>query len=527
MIQEQGAGVSTAPVIGNQDDPEYREFLQRVQQRLMGNADRPLFLVDAPALWEAYLNGFSDGVDRQHHTCNSCRKFIEHFGGLAVVNDAGRVESAIWDESDAPERYKKSIAALAKIVKKSKITGVFLSSEKLWGLPETGPWCHFAITPPADLVYKSLVLSAHQRAAQKLEDLKTVQRALADFTAAHVETALSLLKSDALYRSEKVLGQAEWLHDLYSEKKRGNLLWVEVAKAPDGFCHPRSSMIGTLLEDIAAGMDFGDVSRRFAAKMSPILYQRPQAAPSAGAIAAAEKIVDQLSATGSLRRRYAKVEDLQTIWRPRAADKATGSGLFGHLQAKGTSPTPAMDVPAQNITWEKFRRTVLDSATRIEILTPQIGSYSALITAVDPQSPPIIQWDREERRNPVSWYLWTGGSTATSFCLKPGMYCPVEAVTLKPSMWNGGYEHQGTGAIFVIEGAKETRSGAGAALFPEILRAEFHSIRSVIESYSRSASIEGFGSPHAAGLMFDKGPPVTVRVWTERLCSGYRIDRWD
>ena len=107
--------------------------------------------------------------------------------------------------------------------------------------------------------------------------------------------ALKLLKSEALYRSEKVLGQAQWLYDLHralpSRRNRDHVLWRAVAAAPAGFCHPRSSMIGTLLEDLAAGMPFDDVSRRFAEKMHPLLYQRPQAAPSAGNIAQAEKIV--------------------------------------------------------------------------------------------------------------------------------------------------------------------------------------------------------------------------------------------
>jgi hypothetical protein len=54
-------------------------------------------------------------------------------------------------------------------------------------------------------------------------------------------------------------------------------------------------MIGTLLEDIEEGLDFGDVSRKFASKMHPLQYQRPQAAPSVGNIEESEKIVAKLS----------------------------------------------------------------------------------------------------------------------------------------------------------------------------------------------------------------------------------------
>ena len=90
-----------------------------------------------------------------------------------------------------------------------------------------------------------------------------MMHAMGEFTREHLETALTLLKTDSLYRSEKVLGQTEWLHGLHVARAaahgsaaNANVVWRAVATAPAGFCHPRSSMIGTLLEDIAAGKDF-------------------------------------------------------------------------------------------------------------------------------------------------------------------------------------------------------------------------------------------------------------------------------
>jgi hypothetical protein len=105
----------------------------------------------------------------------------------------------------------------------------------------------------------------------------------------------------------------------------------------------------------------------------------------------------------------------------------------------------------------------------------------------------------------------------------------VEAIAFKPSMWNGGNEHQGHGVLFVLAGARESKM-AGAALFPEILKAEFHGIRSVLEAYSRGASIEGMREPHAAGVMLTKGDKAwqaTVRVWSGGKSLDYCLDRWD
>ena len=83
--------------------------------------------------------------------------------------------------------------------------------------------------------------------------------------------------------------------------------------------------------------------------------------------------------------------------------------------------------------------------------------------------------------------------------------------------------------MFIIDGARESRM-AGAAIFPEMLKAEFHGIRSVIEAYSRKASIQGMNEPHAAGVMLTKGDNAwnaTLRVWSAGRSQEYRLDRWD
>lgn len=528
-------------VTGNHHDADYDGFLARVQARFEANVSggAPVFQTDATNLWELYLGSFLGPVDRQYHNCHACRHFIERFGGLVTIGNRvqqdGSTTPAIWDELDAPEAYKPAVAAMARAVKRAKVTGVFLSSDAVWGTPETGVWHHLAVKPPASMVHKSRTVTAFQAAAAKAEDFKTVMHALNEFTQPHLEQALVLLRTESLYRSEKVLGQAEWLHGLHVARaavhgpRKANVVWRAIATAPAGFCHPRSSMIGTLLEDIAAGKDFSEVSRAFAAKMNPLQYQRPQAAPTAGALATAEKLVAQLGAAGSLARRFARLDEVKALWRPAPAKTdAQGEGVFGHLKPKTTSPAQSMAVPAQTMTWDKFQRAVLPTAERIEVRVPSIGPYGALVTAVNPDAPPILQWDTDSARNPVSWYVWNGVPQASQFGLRAGEFVDAEAIALKPSMWNGGGEHHGFGVFLALAGARETRS-AGAALFPEILKAEFHGIRSVIETYSRHAVLEGMDAPHVAGLVLTKGHSWNIQF---RVTSGgqrllYTLDRWD
>jgi hypothetical protein len=535
--------------VGNDDDAEYEAFLARLQKRFLentGNGKRPLFVTHQEDLFPNYLMAF-DGDRRQFHNCSACKSFVRRFGSLVVIDEDGSVKSAFWDEEDAPEEYKPAVREMIRWVTRSPVSSPFYSAEAAWGQAVTGTWRHMALEPSRTQVYRGRVLSAGQLMAEKREDYNTLSRALSEFTLDHIEQAVVLLKSESLYRSEKVLGAAEWLGKLHRARAaakglaKQNVTWLAVASAPTGYCHPKSSMIGTLLEDLAAGMPFTTVAKRFADKMHPLQYQRPQAAPSAGNIKEAERLFETLGLARSLERRFARIDELQLLWQPRASKAAAAEGgVFSHLKPKGSkAAAKPLNVPASNITWEKFRRTVLPEAEQITLLPPSYGAYTALVTAVHSDAPPILQWDLEEARNPFSWYLYHGGSTAAHWGLPSSHPVQVTGITLQPNMWGPDedkFKHQGKGVVFLLEGARESKS-SNLCLFPEILKSELHAVRSTIEAHSKSASIEGKEEGSACGLIMQSGKigrasrndglDATIEVTTggQRIC--YRIDRWD
>lgn len=525
---------------GNAADHEHRGYLARIQARFdaaMGAAS-VVFTTDADGLFDIYLANLPE-AERQHCTCHACRVFIERFGGLVTIDDDGLTESPIWHEDDAPEIFRMAARELGKRARRAKVTGVFRAKDVVWGKPNTGPWVHFAVTPPAHMVHRHAILTAGQAMAEKREEFGIVSRALAEWDEKVIAAALALLETEALYRSDKVKGPVKWLSDLRSARdkakgdRRNNIVWRAVATAPAGFCHPRSSMAGTLLDDIASGLSFDDASRRFAAKMHPLQYQRPQAAPTAANIAQGEKVISALGAERSLLRRFARLDEVKTIWTPAPASPepaGAAGGVFGHLRPKDTTPTIAIDAPPVTITWDKFARTVMPTAEAMELRMKPLDSYCALVTAVHADAPPILQWDRESQRNPVSWYVWNGGSTPEQFSMPAGSWQPVSAITLKPSMWNGGNEHHGKGIAILLKNARETKQ-AGAALFPEILREELRAVRATIEAYSRSATIEGMEAGDACGIMLASDSSTVwnavVRVRSAGRLTAYNIDRWD
>lgn len=520
---------------GNREDQQYGALLGKIRDRFTRSIanDAPLFTTDAD-LWEAYLSAFPE-PDRQYHNCSACRHFLQRFGGLVTIDEHGATASAIWDADDADDLHRPAVEAMLRVIRRAKVKSVFLSSEETLGHALTGEWIHFHAVLPKSRLYKRVTLTARQAMAEKREDYKNVSRALGEFTEPLLSQALALLNAEALYRSEKVIGPAKWLHELHGAIKNGNrtnIVWRAVASAPAGFCHPRSSMVGTLLEDLEKGLPFDEVARKFKTKMHPLQYQRPQAAPSAGNIAQGEKVIAALGATGSLSRRFARIDDVQAIWRPqKAAEKPASGGVFSHLKPKGARDPEPLSVGAQTMTWEKFARTVLPNARELRVYVPAHGNFVALLTAEDMSAPPILQWDTEEQRNPVSWYVYHGGSIASQWGLSAGTWTAVTAITSHPSQWFGDkYPHQGKGVCVLIEGAVDSKDDAGNALFPEMLKSEFHGIRATIEAYSRRAKIGGREEASACGIALGdgRGDPLRLRVVDgSGNTFDYTIDRLD
>ena len=538
---------------GHDPFPAFREAVAGHFKRVTEGEAPHLFTTDVGPLYPLLLAALPAEL-RQHYTCSACRRFVERFGGLVKVDRDGQTTPAMWDPGRAVGPFVAVAEALASAVRRAQITGVFLTREAVWGQPEAGGWHHLAVTPPERCVCKPTALkTAGQLAAEKREDYKTLLRGLAEFPAALVNNAYTLLNSESLYRSEKCVGVAKWLLDLHAqreasqhERARDNRTWLAVAGAPAGFCHVRSTMIGTLLEDLAAGLDFAAVKTRFAAKMHPLQYQRPTAAPSAGNIAQAEKIIAAMKAAGSLERRFARLADITPLWTPTGGPgtgaergekhgkkhKKAREGAFSHLAAKTAGPAQ-LEGPTVTMTWEKFARTVLPTAERIEYQVPASKQmYLGMVTAKHADAPPILQWDFEDERNPVSLYVYVNGSPPAQWNLRADTWHPVSAVTLQPAAWSTRrkFTHHGDRVIFILEGAKDLEYSKGAGFFPEFLKSELHEIRSTLEAYAKNAVVEGKDEASACGICLSKGGTWNL-VFRVTAAGGmrvtYKLDRWD
>lgn len=534
------SGDSMRKISVNRHLDRYDEFLISVNRGFYESTkfNKPLFKTNIENLYDVFLDCIPE-EKRQEYNCRCCRNFVNRYGDLVTVDsNSGKLISVMWSIDDVPHSYETAVKTMKRLVERGKIIGAFKTKKECLGIPEAGGFRHLSVDVPTIMRSNSLIKKENELEAEIEENYKLLLSITKRYRIDTVKAAVNLLRSGELNGSERVIGNAEWFLEIIQSppKMKTNVLWLKAAKAPKGYCHISSNILGTLLDDIESNLSIDSIKQRFYEKIDPLQYMRPKKSPTLGNVLRGEKIVEELGIADSLKRRYAKAEELlKTVWVPKTenSNSEANKGIFHDLLKSKDFKARREVVPDKVITWEKFNRTILPDAKKIEFYVPYSRqNYGAIVTAECQDAPPIFQWDSIKNRNPFSWYVYCNGSMPDSWLLSPYEYIAVTAITLKPNMWQEGFEHQGKGVFFILDGARDTEhERCGAALFPVLLKSELHEIRATIESYSRGEMISGYEESSACGLLLneqaDKWHGAKFRVTTDLGTTLYELDRWD
>lgn len=259
---------STDHTLGNQRDVQYRRWVASMSTHLSDNYGAgPLFTTNVgPYLWDWYINAFPPDR-RAYHNCSACRYFIERYGSLVSINEDGRLVPAMWDVGRVPKEYKASISAIVDILQGNgyadgekllcQVTGVFYSSDKVWGRPCSSNWYHYAVMPPSSLVYSHV---PGQAMAAKAEDYRLLKRLLGKYTKPRANGQLSPVK-ELLRLPTPALRDTTWQRLIWLDTvatnllrrhaiQRDNLIWYAAATAPKDFCRMGEGQTGKLLDSV-------------------------------------------------------------------------------------------------------------------------------------------------------------------------------------------------------------------------------------------------------------------------------------
>lgn len=519
---------------------EWAEWMQVVAAATVTLTSREgvgLFRTNAnpSQLWSTYMRCLP-AADRQHHNCRTCRAFIERFGGIVAVDANSEVTPLAWfARHSTPAYYRKAIDALHALVSHAAIAGPFLPNHVRLGTKFDGGWSHLCVDIHGSQVTKHPTMSNGQREAQMLQERDMADRATERYSSTIITAAKTIVRSGALHRPDGIAAHLDWFADY--RKANDVKRWHMIRFAPAGFAHIANCMAGALLDDVRTKTT-DEVVRAFNERMQGDNYMRPKAAPAEGTIAQAEKLAEQLNLMPALARRVAHMADVQEwLWEPqlewkKSREESTAVGAFAHLR----TPKPSQGIghiPLGAMTWRKFYRDILPTADKIFVTVPEIDNYACLATAVNPDSRPILQWDEEGERNPVSWYTYVRGSTARDFNLPTGHKRQVLGICDLPCNWNDRVAGKhGDGFLLIISEARDRRR-PGLALFPEFLKSELHSVRSVIEAHSNKTPMlmPSYGVQHAAGLLRTTAGnwprPIELTIHRGSLSSIVSIDRME
>lgn len=392
---------------------EFIDFKRAVYKQfdaLANNADR-LYLtnVNNDKLWDCYIDSYPED-ERQSHTCNCCRQFIEPYGNVVAIVNNKLV--SIWDSLVLDEPYATVARNLAQLVKSKPVCDVFVSKVVKLGTDKNNVWIE---TPTRHvhtwnhLFYKlpnhllCAVSDSEEAVRGALRINKTVlKRALDELSMDAFDIVLDLISQGSLYRGDQYKSDLEAFvalkkkYEVVPREERDNFCWVESAKV--GYVgRIRNTAIGTLLVDISNGRELDESVRAYERIVAPANYQRPKTIATKKMIQAAEARVIELGLMDALPRRHAEITDItvnDVIFADRNAKKSMlGNSVFQDL-AEDIPVNPKKLGTVAEISIEDFIKDVVPNATSIEVLleSRHINNLMTLTAPSNKDAKNLFKW---------------------------------------------------------------------------------------------------------------------------------------
>lgn len=408
----------------------FKPFATAIRNRfdaLTSDKNRLVFRssVTGDELWDIYLKSFPEGTnpmfrERTEHDCSCCRSFIRGVGGLITISDAGEIET-IWDTESAPidPAYRVVSAALAEKVRSAKVEGLFLATEPAYGVEsnverkEGKPditWNHFNCKIPGHLFNRDPGI----RLAEATSAHQVFSRGLEEISMGVLETVQDLIETNSLYRGGEHLPAVQGFMALKKQweqtpvEKQSLFVWKNIFEKSSRF---RNTVIGTLCQDLAEGMEVEAAVARFEKKVAPENYKRSSAPITPAMVGKALVTLRELGLEDALRRRHATIRDVKVgdvLFVDRSARPLMKDPLADLLLAEVKPSKKKLENLSKggtDISVEEFFQDVLPGAESIELHFERsmLSNLMSLTAPVEGDTGRLFQWD-----NDFAW-CYSGG----------------------------------------------------------------------------------------------------------------------
>jgi hypothetical protein len=389
--------------------------------------------LDGDDLWSKYLSSFPEGTNpifkkRTEHDCSCCKQFIRRAGSVITISN-GKVIT-IWDRAaeSAPGPYSIVATELRQAVISAGIRDIFRvgKNETQFGAQQTRSldkesqkaltWDHF-YTGEIPRGFRSALPDTDR--GNYRTTVQVFERGLVELSYGAVETVLSLIESNSLYRGEehkRAVVEFQKMQRRYqatdlSPAERSLFVWSNAGSPAARF---RNTVIGTLVQDLSEGQDIERAVRSFETKVAPQNYKRTTALITPGMVKKAMETIETLGLEPALERRFAVMSDVSVkdvLWVDGAARPLMKGGigdvLMKHAQTKQSSAKD--EERAEDISIEDFMTRVLPETQAMEVFFTgrHLGNLMALTAPVHPEPKQLFRWSND--------FAWSyGGNVADS-----------------------------------------------------------------------------------------------------------------
>ena len=386
-----------------------KEF-QKLQKEAETLGNETLWVAkDVEKLWQVYLEAFPEGTnpiycERAEHDCNTCKQFIRQGGGVMYIS--GGIRHTIWDNFEKfPAPYDVVGRTLCKFLQTCEVE-VYQPVQNKFGALETKALSKDKVVTFNHFEGKIIAWNIDSAKKSYLQsNLLSWQKFLEEASEEIVQDILDLVEDKQIYRGE------EWKEQLKETKRILSRYKVFPEKYKKDFAYSlakkpciRSTVMGTLIKDLADGTGIEDAVKAFESKVAPENYKRPAPVFTKRQKEEALKTIDKLGLRESLKRRHAHYSDIalsEIIWANETTQHKLKDDLVDLLIDFEKPVKKVFKAPAgTEIKIEEFISSVLPEAEEVQIKIPMAlsNNFVNLIAPEDTNAPTLFSWG-----NNFSW----------------------------------------------------------------------------------------------------------------------------
>jgi hypothetical protein len=411
--------------------PAFAKMVAASFQECVKNPNVFVVDLDGDALYAKYLAAFPEGTNpifrkKTEHDCSCCRHFIRRAGAVVTIENG--VVCTVWDRAaeNAPAPYREVASQLRDAVLAAAVRDLFRVgiNENGFGAAQTRSldketqramtWEHFYT---GEIPRNLRVASPDEVRGNYRTTVQVFERGLVELTSEAVDTVLSLVNANNLYRGEEhrlalLLFQKMQREFLAKRdaRERNLFVWANAGSSAARF---RNTVIGTLVQDLSEGQDVEHAVRSFETKVAPQNYKRTTAIITPGMVKKAMETIETLGLESALERRFAVIGDVSVNdvkWIDGAVKPLTKGGIGDVLMQHAAATSPKRDtLPVEEINLDDFMTRILPESTSVEILfkTEQVGNLMSLTAPCHPEPKQLFRWSND--------FAWSyGGNVADS-----------------------------------------------------------------------------------------------------------------